>query len=69
MALGRPKPPLELSVEDRQQLESLASSRSLPHGLVMRAQIVLLSDTGMTNTAVAEQLGVGQDTVSKWVSW
>ncbi|MCK5806339.1 MAG: IS630 family transposase [Lentisphaeria bacterium] len=66
MAIGRPKTPLELSVEDRQQLESLASSRTLPHGLVMRAQIVLLSDTGMTNTAVAEQLGVGQDTVSKW---
>lgn len=68
MALGRPKPPLELSVEDREQLECLASSRSLAHGLVMRAQIILLSHTGLTNTAVAEQLGIGQDTVRKWRS-
>jgi len=66
MALGRPKPPLELTPEDRDGLESVASSRSLPHGLVMRAQIILLSNTGMTNTAVAEQLGIGQDTVRKW---
>jgi putative transposase len=66
MALGRPKTPLVLTDEDRKQLKSLAASRSLPHGLVMRAQIVLLSDTGMTNSAIAKQLNIGSDTVGKW---
>jgi len=66
MALGRPKASLELTPEDRNQLESLASSRSLPHALVVRAQIVLLSDTGMTNVAIARQLRIGNDTVGKW---
>jgi len=66
MALGRPKASLELTPEDRNQLKSLASSRSLPHALVVRAQIVLLSDTGMTNVAIARQLRIGNDTVGKW---
>src|SRR2546422_2557156 len=36
MAMGRPKAALVLSPEGREQLESLASSRSLPAGLVNR---------------------------------
>ena len=43
MAVGRPKAALILTPEQREQLESLASSRSLPAGLVMRARIILLS--------------------------
>ena len=36
MALGRPLRPLELSEPGRVQLESIANSRSLAHGLVRR---------------------------------
>jgi len=36
MAMGRPKAALVLSPEQRAQLESMASSRSLPAGLVTR---------------------------------
>jgi hypothetical protein len=36
MAMGRPKAALVLSPEQRAQLESMASSRSLPAGLVAR---------------------------------
>ena len=43
MAMGRPKAALVLSPEQRAQLESMASSRSLPAGLVTRVRIVLLS--------------------------
>jgi len=66
MRTGRPKEPLSLSEQERAQLESFASSRSLPHGLVRRARIVLLCANGMANTAIAEKLGVTDATVSKW---
>jgi len=66
MSRGRPKKPVELSEEERTQLESLARSRSSPHSLVQRAQIVLACTEGATNTAVAEQLGVSKAMVGKW---
>ena len=46
MAMGRPKSTLVLDSELREQLESLANSRSLPAGLVRRAKIILLSASG-----------------------
>ena len=46
MALGRPLRPLELSAHGRVQLESIANSRSLAHGLVRRAKIVLAAADG-----------------------
>jgi len=66
MKTGRPKTPLMLSSEERKQLESLVSSRSLPHGLVRRARIVLLAAEGITNKAIAEKVGVSTVTVGKW---
>ena len=44
MPRGRFLPPLEMTEQPRQQLESMAKSRSLPHGLVRRAEIVLPGD-------------------------
>ncbi len=49
MAMGRPKTALRLGPEQREQLESMASSRSLPAGLVNRVRIVLLSAVGKTS--------------------
>lgn len=49
MAIGRQKARLVVSTRDREQLEGLANSRSLPAGLVNRARIVLLSAEGATN--------------------
>jgi len=66
MRTGRPKKPLSLSDEERAQVESFASSRSLPHGLVRRARIVLLCAEGMPNTAIADKLGLTGNTVGKW---
>jgi putative transposase len=66
MALGRPKPPLVLTAEQREQLEAMAASRSLPHGLVRRVRIILLSAAGMSNGAIAAQLRVNQVTVGTW---
>jgi putative transposase len=68
MRTGRPKEPLVLSDEEREQLKSFASSRSLPHGLVRRARIVLMSADGMSNTAIAARLELTGSTVGKWRS-
>ena len=66
MALGRPLQPLELSEPSRAQLTSMAKSRSLPHGLVRRAEIVLLAADGWPNQAISGALGVSRATVGKW---
>jgi putative transposase len=57
---------LVLDTELREQLESLANSRSLPAGLVRRAKIILLSASGKTNREVARQLETSKVTVSLW---
>ena len=57
MRTGRPKKPLELSAEEREQLEAIASSRSLPHGLVRRVKIVLLSAEAREKKAEALTAG------------
>jgi len=66
MAVGRPKAALVLRPEQREQLESLANSRSLPAGLVSRAKIILLSASGKTNQQIARQMRLSQATVGKW---
>ena len=59
-------PPLALSEEEVQQLQALAHSRSLPHSIVQRAQIVLACGAGETNTAIARRMGLTGMTVGKW---
>ena len=66
MRTGRPKEPLLLSSEERTQVQSLAMSDSLPHALVVRAQIILLASEGMFNKAISQRLGVSSFTVGKW---
>ncbi len=66
MARGRPLKPLAVSQDTREELASLARSRSLPAGLVRRAELVLLCAEGLDNATVAERLGVSRQTVGKW---
>ena len=66
MPRGRFLRPLEMTEQTRQQLESMAKSRSLPHGLVRRAEIVLLAAEGWPNKAIGEAVGLSQVTVGKW---
>jgi len=66
MITGRPKKPLVLARAERAQLEALAASRSLPHGLVNRARIVLLAADGLANERIAERMGLAGWTVGKW---
>jgi len=66
MITGRPKSPLVIDAEQRLQLESLAHSRSIPHGLVERARIVLHAAGGMSNTEIAKRLRLSKPCVGKW---
>src|ERR1700720_451589 len=66
MITGRPKPDLTLAPDEQTQLRSLAASRTLPHALVARAKVVLLSAQGQSNTQIARRLHWRNATVGKW---
>jgi transposase len=69
MRMGRPKSfEVTLSPLERDQLEAMARSRALAHSQVRRAQIILRSAAGESNTAIAEALGVSTPLVSLWRS-
>src|SRR6201982_4214468 len=64
--MGRPNKGLTIDEADRLQLQSMVHSRSMPHSLVRRAQIVLLSGEGDSNREVARRCGVSAPAVSHW---
>jgi putative transposase len=64
--MGRPLKPLTLSAEERSQLESIAASRTLGHGLVTRAQIILMAARGCSSTEIVEKLRLDPSTVCVW---
>ena len=67
MRTGRPKiHVVTLSTDERNQLQRLACSRSLPHALVRRAKIVLMAAKGTTNMTIAEALQISNPTVGYW---
>ena len=66
MRTGRPKKPIILSKEEEEHLKSIASSRSLPYGLVTRARIIIMSAEGATNIAIAKKLDYSPQSVSLW---
>src|SRR5688572_22917068 len=65
MPYGRATP-IILSEPERAELESLARRRNAPHGLALRARIVLRCAAGLTNQAVAGEAGVCARTIGKW---
>lgn len=66
MKTGRPKQQLKLTNDARQDLEAFANSRSLPHGLVQRAKIVLMAAEGQSNAHIAAKLHISRLTVGVW---
>lgn len=67
MITGRPKKfETTLSANERTSLQQIAQSRSLPHGIVRRTQMVLLSADGQTNTEIAQRFNVSVPTVAHW---
>src|ERR687889_286197 len=63
---GRPKAVLELTADEREQLQRWARRRTSAQALAMRSRIVLACAQGRSNTAVADELGVSVQMVGKW---
>src|SRR5512139_2662431 len=68
MARGRPRREFTVSESEREQLLAMTRSRSLPSGLVKRAQIVLMSADGASNIAIGKALNLSRLTVGTWRS-
>jgi putative transposase len=66
MRTGRPKSSLTLISDEQTQLQAWARSRTLPHPLVSRAQLVLWSAEGKNNSQIARRLHWTKGTVGKW---
>ena len=57
---------IELTSEERRELEGLARRRKTAQGLARRANIVLAAAEGLQNKVIAQQLGADVNTVGKW---
>ena len=64
--VGRPNSKVVATEAEREQLVSITHSRSLPHALVRRARIVLMSAEALSNQVIAERCGVSVPTINHW---
>ena len=58
--------PIELTDAERKHLEQTVRKRTASYRQVRRSQIVLLAADGLTNAAIARQLGCSRYTVWQW---
>src|ERR671911_964401 len=63
---NRAAPALGLREGDRAELVRLTRASSVRAGLAQRARIVLLAADGVSNTAIADRVGVSRPTVIGW---
>ncbi len=66
MRTGRPKKPIVLTEDEREQLEAIKRSRSIPSGIARRAKIILYSADGLPNAEIAKRLDATHFTVGTW---
>lgn len=57
---------LELTAEQRWELEARARKYTLPYRDVVRAKIVLMAAAGLDNDEIAARLDTRREIVSKW---
>ena len=66
--MGRPKPILSLTDDERETLEQWARRPKTVQSLAQRARIILTCAEGKSNTEIAARLRVTKQTVGKWRS-
>jgi len=59
---------IELSDQERAQLEAWSRRRTSAQALALRARIVLQAADGLKNSEIAERLGISRPTVTTWRS-
>src|SRR6266542_2216768 len=64
--MGRAADALEVSDGQREVLDALARSQTLPFRVVTRARVLLLAADGVSNVEIAELAGVSRPTVLAW---
>jgi transposase len=64
--MSRVAPVIELSLEERETLESWTRSGKTEQRIAFRAEIILAAAEGSENKAIARDLGTSVTTVSKW---
>ena len=57
---------IELSGDEREQLEAWTRRRSSAQALALRSRIVLAAAEGLNNTEIAERLGVHRSVATRW---
>ena len=65
-ATGRPTAPLMLSLDERAYLERQVRRHRVARSMSERCRIILRCADGLSNKAVAAELGVHEHTVGKW---
>ena len=68
MAIGRPMPPVTLDGAEKETLERWVRRPKTAQALALRARMILGCAEGRSNTAVAADLRVSDETVGKWRS-
>ncbi len=62
-----PKPPrVELTAEERRELEALIRRHTTPQQMALRARIILAAAAGQNNCQIARALRVHVETVRQW---
>jgi transposase len=64
--MGRRGIRIELSESEREELQMMCRSRSLPHSLVRRAKIVLMAADGVPSVKIAAQCDITHPMVTHW---
>jgi transposase len=64
----KPKYPIELTIEEEQELRKVASARTAPYVKVIRARILLAAHDHRewSNQQIAEEVGCRRRNVRKW---
>src|SRR5215510_9238861 len=57
---------IQLSAAEQQTLEALQRAGKTPQQTVRRVSILLLAHTGLSNQAIADQVGTSRNLVQKW---
>ena len=57
---------IELTADERRELEAVAARLTAPFRTVQRARIVLYAADGLTNVEIAGRLDTAPEVVAKW---
>jgi hypothetical protein len=57
---------IELSGEERRELERRVACYTLPHKVVVRAKMILYAADGQSNVEIARRLETAADVVGRW---